>query len=62
MRQESKEGFCPRCFDFHPFRIEEQATAPGVPGAFCAKCDFACDPAEIPHGPDEAEDRFPDEV
>lgn len=59
---EDTEGFCPRCYDFRPFRIETHDN-PDVTGAFCVnECGFVCDPCELPHDESEAEDRFPDEV
>jgi hypothetical protein len=56
-----KEGFCPRCYDYHPFSVTEKRP-PGVVAASCMKCGFAAEPSEVPHDADEADEKYPDEV
>jgi hypothetical protein len=58
------EGFCPRCDDYHLFRIGREQTPNGeFKAAFCMKeCGFACDPSEVPHDHHEADEKYPDEA
>jgi len=57
-----REGFCPRCFDFHKFELREDDYPTGVVGAFCMKCGFACFPEDVPHDAEKAEEQFPEEI
>jgi Zn ribbon nucleic-acid-binding protein len=53
------EGFCPRCYDFHPVRLGTDDES-GIDTASCLKCGFTVDAGSFPHDPAQAERRYPD--